>query len=511
MKKLLATLGTITIAGSGISGIVGNAPTSAKNNINYQQTNNLETLKRNKRNNETSEKRLDVIAVMQQTNYWCGPAVGEMILRSLELEQENNSNNLLNQENLSLRMGTNRSTWTSPIGFTNAINYWIGNRLDGRLYSNISLRQMINANFSERFRIFFNIVRQSLSNNMPVAIANYGRDLNSQAPTNGLQRHFLLFTGYSRGNEYDPQNVIYHYIDPGDGNSYSVSANSFFERGNLDTMGAWIIANTDQNLLSQNNLVNENYDPMEIENNIDPTILEEHCPILINPHLSLNFNRLSKRDGVKNYGKCYLLKNEKTIFEKIKDANIQGKVTAIKGLDEKTQGGSLKAGDTYVGTTNGVYLIHGENIIDKFEGLNFSIQNIILDGKGSAYIINEQGEIYHLNLHGWGSTKLNNKNFFNGNDITTFKILENDSSENPWVKKGYVILGTKNGVYTIHQNGNVGKRMSNINSEVKNIFVDPSNNFVTIIFKNFEDKRYQLNFKDWSYSSIRDFNHDEFR
>ncbi|WP_338981747.1 hypothetical protein [Spiroplasma endosymbiont of Eupeodes luniger] len=47
MKKLLGILGTITIAGSGIAGLVGNAP--AKNNIVYQQTNNLETLKRNKR------------------------------------------------------------------------------------------------------------------------------------------------------------------------------------------------------------------------------------------------------------------------------------------------------------------------------------------------------------------------------------------------------------------------------------------------------------------------------
>lgn len=427
-----------------------------------------------------------------------------MILRYHGLEQENNSNNLLNQENLSLRMGTNRSTWTSPISFTNSINNWIGNRLDGRLYSNISLRQMINANFSERFRIFFNIVRHSLSNNMPVAIANYGRDLNPQSSSLNQQRHFLLFTGYSRGNEYDPQNEIYHYIDPADGNSYSVTANSFFQSGNLDSMGAWIIANTDQNLLSQNNLVDEHYDAMEIENNFDPTVLEEGCPVIFNPYLSFGSFMRKRNAVIEKYGKCYLLKNEKTIFEKIKDANIQGKVTAIKVLDEKTQGGSLKAGDIYIGTTNGVYLIHGENIIDKFEGLNFLIQNIILDGKGSAYIINEQGEIYHLNLHGWGSTKLNNKNFFNGNDITTFKILENNSSENPWVKKGYVILGTKNGVYTIHQNGNVDKRMHNINDEVKNIFVDPSNNFATIIFKNFEDTRYQLNFKDWSYSSIRD-------
>ncbi|WP_256444885.1 hypothetical protein [Spiroplasma endosymbiont of 'Nebria riversi'] len=42
MKKLLELLGTITIAGNGISGIVGNAPASEiKSKINYSQTNNL--------------------------------------------------------------------------------------------------------------------------------------------------------------------------------------------------------------------------------------------------------------------------------------------------------------------------------------------------------------------------------------------------------------------------------------------------------------------------------------
>jgi hypothetical protein len=47
MKKLLILLSTITIASSGITGIIGNAPTSAKNEINYSQTNNLKNLNRN--------------------------------------------------------------------------------------------------------------------------------------------------------------------------------------------------------------------------------------------------------------------------------------------------------------------------------------------------------------------------------------------------------------------------------------------------------------------------------
>ncbi|WP_338967089.1 hypothetical protein [Spiroplasma endosymbiont of Lonchoptera lutea] len=52
MKKLLGILGTITIAGSGMVGLVGNAPSPTKNNISYQQTNNLKTLNRNKRGDD---------------------------------------------------------------------------------------------------------------------------------------------------------------------------------------------------------------------------------------------------------------------------------------------------------------------------------------------------------------------------------------------------------------------------------------------------------------------------
>lgn len=300
---------------------------------------------------------------MQETNYWCGPAVGEMILRYLGLNKENNNSNvLLNQNNLTIRMTTNASTWTNPIGFTSAINSWIGNRLNGRLYSNISLWQIANVyndNLPERYRIFFNIIRHSLSNNMPVAIANYGRDLNPQASTNGLQRHFLLFTGYSGGNEYNPQNVTYHYIDPGDGNYYSVSANSFFGRGNLDTMGAWIIANTDQNFLEQNHLRDEHFEAMEIENNIDPTVWEENKDI----------------------------------------------ITVIKILEENEKNPNnenLKAGDTYIATKNRVYFMTNDIIIGKF--LIDSIKDITFSIVGK----NDKGETYDLtlDLNDWSPKKI---------------------------------------------------------------------------------------------------------
>ncbi|UZQ29589.1 MAG: ribosome-inactivating family protein [Spiroplasma phoeniceum] len=85
---------------------------------------------------------------------------------------------------------------------------------------------------------------------------------------------------------------------------------------------------------------------------------------------------------------------------------IQEKITAIKILDENTQGGNLKSGTIYVGTDNGVYLIYPNGKCHKFDNLNFEITSIKLDGTGSAYVTNNQEEVYHLNLVGWGSEKI---------------------------------------------------------------------------------------------------------
>ncbi|WP_342262316.1 MULTISPECIES: ETX/MTX2 family pore-forming toxin [unclassified Spiroplasma] len=74
MKKLLGILGTITIAGNGMSGIVGNAPISVKSEINYLQTNNLENLNRIKRSwysQSRNENRINSQRFSTgKRNYW---------------------------------------------------------------------------------------------------------------------------------------------------------------------------------------------------------------------------------------------------------------------------------------------------------------------------------------------------------------------------------------------------------------------------------------------------------
>ncbi|WP_241970052.1 hypothetical protein [Spiroplasma poulsonii] len=77
-----------------------------------------------------------------------------------------------------------------------------------------------------------------------------------------------------------------------------------------------------------------------------------------------------------------------------------------KVLTETTRGGRLQAGDTYLGTNNGVYLKHEHGQIDKFDGLAFPIIAIELDNNGSAYVLNSTGKIYHLDLDDWGHQQI---------------------------------------------------------------------------------------------------------
>ncbi|UZQ29155.1 MAG: hypothetical protein OHM56_07980 [Spiroplasma phoeniceum] len=178
---------------------------------------------------------------------------------------------------------------------------------------------------------------------------------------------------------------------------------------------------------------------MELETNFDPTVLGESCPIIFNPHLNIgSFGK--KINTIVDYKyRCYLSKNKKTIFEKIKNSNIKEKITVIKVLDKNNQGGNLKSGTIYVGTDNGVYLIYHDGKCNKFDNLNFSITIIKLDGSGIAYVTNNQEKVYHLNLVGWCSEKLEGiessdlekelKLYYDNNKLE--KFVENNWYNNP--------------------------------------------------------------------------------
>ncbi len=134
------------------------------------------------------------------------------------------------------------------------------------------------------------------------------------------------------------------------------------------------------------------------------------------------------------------------------------KATAIKVLQKDSVSRGLSSGDTYFATTNGVYLKHGEGQIDKFDGLDFLITDIELDNKGSTYVINNKGEVYHLNLSGWGNEKIT---LPNNVKATAIKVLQKDSSENNNLKAGSIYVGTTNGIYFKSYNENDNNNIMN--------------------------------------------------
>ncbi|MFX4057912.1 MAG: hypothetical protein EHV01_006370, partial [Spiroplasma sp. hy2] len=141
------------------------------------------------------------------------------------------------------------------------------------------------------------------------------------------------------------------------------------------------------------------------------------------------------------------------------------KVTSIKVLQkDSSENNNLKAGAIYVGTTNGVYFKSynendNNNIMNyKFDGLDFPITNIELDNKGSAYVINNKGEVYHLDLNGFGNKKIT---LPNNVKVTSIKVLQKDSSENNNLKAGAIYVGTTNGVYFKSYNENDNNNIMN--------------------------------------------------
>ncbi len=112
-------------------------------------------------------------------------------------------------------------------------------------------------------------------------------------------------------------------------------------------------------------------------------------------------NKISKKAGPSSDSDDNIVNK---IISKFDNLNSNNNLNRIKVLDKNAKGGNLKEGDTYIGTNNGIYLKHGHGQIDKFDGLDFPIIDIELDGKGSAYVLNNTCEIYHLNLYGWDHT-----------------------------------------------------------------------------------------------------------
>ncbi len=168
--------------------------------------------------------------------------------------------------------------------------------------------------------------------------------------------------------------------------------------------------------------------------------------VLHQVYYNQNINCHNRRFGRDLKSSITNLLNNKFCDLKPQIEKIQGKITAIKVLDEKTKGIDLKSGDIYVGTTNALYLIGANSIVYQFNNISDEITNII-NFNNNYYVNTKTEEIYFLN----------NSNISKDGTVTGEKI----KTENITLKEFENLLQNKH-TYESKWNKNLGK--------IKNIF-----------------------------------------
>ncbi|WP_353487257.1 C39 family peptidase, partial [Spiroplasma phoeniceum] len=171
--------------------------------------NTTKTPSLNRRTDNNNNRIINLNSVIQQEDYWCGPAIAEAVLRYFGLQSANNNYNTQTnyqfQRTLTRLMNTQRDGTTMNDWIHGINNIILSNRLNySRTYSinNFDLGY----NDTNTTNRFYNLVYYSLQNNVPVAFMYHGsRRLNEEDHS-----HFILITGVT--NNYN--NAIYRYMDP---------------------------------------------------------------------------------------------------------------------------------------------------------------------------------------------------------------------------------------------------------------------------------------------------------
>lgn len=159
-----------------------------------------------------SRKRLSLTEVRQILIHYCGPAIGESILRYWGfhpiLDTETFQRILARPEH----MGTDVNDGTFPADWMRTMNHFIQYRdlNNGLLYSQITLRPQYSNHFE-----FYDVVFGSLSRNVPVALSFVGTSADFAGMQHGVRAHFVVIVDVSGTAD----TAIYTYIDPWGGRS----------------------------------------------------------------------------------------------------------------------------------------------------------------------------------------------------------------------------------------------------------------------------------------------------
>lgn len=358
MKKLLSLLSVLTISGTAVPTTIAASPyqkeEDIKNNyVNYQQTNNLEKLNRNKKNLPpiSTITKLDVPKIKQLLTYWCGPAIVESILRYFGLDTDTLLNNI------------NRSSQTTYSSFQHYLGHLMGTITDPNLNSDLTLsnnlyninmlgtapnilRNVINNvinehNLNNRNQYSIRsmsslpplnidtMIRNSLINNTPAALAYRGNLPEYFTENSGIDNHFIIINGISgtHSASISRSTLRYNYIDPWTGQSGTFDhellrlliSNRNNQGGELESYLIYYDPSLNEAQIQRPNQT----EPMEIENCggiIRQFVIENsfssHCTITRSKRDYLN-NNLSCPSASSPYYEYYGNNNEKNDYFRV--------------------------------------------------------------------------------------------------------------------------------------------------------------------------------------------------
>ncbi|UZQ29987.1 MAG: hypothetical protein OHM57_12450 [Spiroplasma phoeniceum] len=215
------------------------------NNINLQKNNLKKLNKIKKREALPNFLNLSVSKIKQLSAQWCGPAIGESILRYFGLNTDIILNNVninhqrtytsfqhylaylmqtITNQNLNpdLTPTNSRYTYLGTLvdNWTNQINNFISSEYlnNNRQYS------LTTINRNHNIGNIVSLIRNSLQNNTPVALAyrGYLPELFSEN-SNQIENHFIIIRGIRGVLSPSGTNITIDYMDPGTGQYGSFS------------------------------------------------------------------------------------------------------------------------------------------------------------------------------------------------------------------------------------------------------------------------------------------------
>ncbi|KAJ8674846.1 hypothetical protein QAD02_010632 [Eretmocerus hayati] len=324
----------------------------------------------------------------------------------------------------------------TSIHFVGRLNSLIVNNElnEARLYTITHFDPLSSFGSNARLNVFLSeisfrvqaIVRSSLANEMPVMLLRtYRRQyLNENSDLHEEQGgHATLI--YRMGLESsNPASQRYGIMDPWTGTFEEITA--------LD-------------MASQGEFVLVHYDEYRRNQHV-PERMEIDAP---------NYFGLAISENTNNPSLCLLDTLE--VFSTRRKRNINSHVSECRDTEnaikiymvqeyneEPPVGGWIKKGALFIGTNHGVFFMNGDQVkkqvpdIKKFK-LNTGISDIMLDHQGGVFVVDDKGDMYHLNSNGYDHVKYD----LGGEKVNMIKVLNKDYGT---FKKGSAYVGTNEGV-----------------------------------------------------------------